>query len=61
MQALPNDESSTYAFSPRELERLAIYRAAINAGFFTDRCEPLALVPVPHESVRREADLSAAA
>ena len=41
MQALPQFEpSSTYAFSHRELERLAIYRAAIEAGFYTDRCDP---------------------
>jgi hypothetical protein len=32
-------EASTYFFTPRELERLTIYRAAIAAEFYTDRCE----------------------
>jgi hypothetical protein len=34
-------ESSTYFFNPRELARLAVYRAAIIARFYTDQCEPL--------------------
>jgi len=36
-------ESSTYFFNPRELARLAVYRAAIIARFYTDQCEPLSL------------------
>jgi hypothetical protein len=55
MQALPSSEPSAYPFSSRELERLTIYRAAIDAGFFTDR------VPEPSESVWHLPELSAAA
>jgi len=38
-QANPPAESETYAFSPRELQRLAAYRAAVIARFYTDECE----------------------
>ena len=31
-----SDDSLPYAFTPRELARLATYRAAIQAGFFSD-------------------------
>ncbi len=47
-QAANNLEASTYFFNPRELARLAVYRAAIIARFYTDQCEPL--------SIRRGAD-----
>jgi hypothetical protein len=44
---MPQIESSTYFFNPRELARLAAYRAAILAHFYTDqcedRCEPMAI------------------
>jgi len=58
-------EPSTYFFNPRELARLAVYRAAIIARFYTDQCEPLS---VRHgsdavrllESVRREQQAAAA-
>jgi hypothetical protein len=56
----PSDiESSTYFFNPRELARLAVYRAAITARFYTDQCEPLSLSRSTDalrllESVRRE-------
>jgi hypothetical protein len=32
-------EMGTYPFSPRELQRLAVYRAAIVARFYNDQCE----------------------
>lgn len=32
-------EQGTYAFSPRELQRLAAYRAAVVAHFYTDECD----------------------
>jgi hypothetical protein len=42
-QVANNPESSPYFFNPRELARLAVYRAAIIARFYTDQCEPLSL------------------
>ena len=33
-------EPETYAFSPRELARLAIYRAAVVARFYNEELEP---------------------
>jgi hypothetical protein len=33
-------EATPYAFTDRELERLAVYRAAVAACFYTDHCEP---------------------
>jgi hypothetical protein len=39
-QSTQTNEPSTYVFSPRELQRLAVYRAAIAARFYTDECEP---------------------
>ena len=38
-QAAPQPEPKTYIFDPRELARLAVYRAAVVAGFYTDQCE----------------------
>jgi hypothetical protein len=35
-QTTPSTESSTYVFSPRELQRLAAYRAAVVARFYND-------------------------
>ena len=32
------DESATYSFSPAELARLAAYKAAIAASFFSETC-----------------------
>ena len=29
-----------FRFSPRELARLGVYRAAVNARFYTDECGP---------------------
>jgi hypothetical protein len=57
-------EPGTYFFSRRELERLAVYRAAIIARFYTDQCEPVSMrfgneAVRLLESVRR--DLRAAA
>lgn len=37
-EAAVEPESETYIFSARELSRLAVYRAAIVAGFYTDEC-----------------------
>ena len=34
-------EPGTYAFTPRELQRLAVYRAAVVARFYTDQCDAL--------------------
>jgi len=34
-------ESGTYPFSPRELQRLAVYRAAVVAHFYNDQCDPI--------------------
>ena len=33
-------ETAPYIFTARELRRLAVYRAAIIAGFYTDQVEP---------------------
>jgi len=57
-QTSPSPESISYDFSPRELERLTIYRAAIAAEFYTDRCEPERFT---RESIWRLPDLSTAA
>jgi hypothetical protein len=32
-------ESESYVFSQRELQRLAAYRAAVVAHFYTDECD----------------------
>ena len=55
MQPTDTTETPIYHFSRRELERLAVYRAAIEAEFYTDHCEPIALNtgresvwPMPH-------------
>lgn len=34
------DNGNTYGFSPAQLERLAIYRAAAQGGFYTDALRP---------------------
>jgi hypothetical protein len=34
-------EASTYAFSPRELQRLAVYRAAVVARFYNEQCDSI--------------------
>jgi hypothetical protein len=34
-------EPDTYTFTPRELQRLAAYRAAVVAHFYTDQCDPI--------------------
>ena len=44
-------ESTAYFFNSRELERLAVYRAAIIARFYTDQCEPVNL-PRSNDAVR---------
>ena len=35
-QTTPSTEPSAYIFSPRELQRLAAYRAAVVARFYND-------------------------
>jgi len=59
LQSQSNIENSTYFFNPRELARLAVYRAAIMARFYTDQCEPVSRSRSSDavrllESVRRE-------
>ena len=39
-QTATETDSSTYFFNARELARLAVYRAAVVARFYTDQCEP---------------------
>ncbi len=34
-------EPGTYTFTPRELQRLAVYRAAVVAHFYTDQCDAI--------------------
>ena len=58
-------DPSTYFFNARELARLAVYRAAIIARFYTDQCEPLGIQFGTDavrllESVRREQHTAAA-
>jgi hypothetical protein len=58
-------EPSTYFFNARELARLAVYRAAIMARFYTDQCEPVSIRAGADavrllESVRREERAAAA-
>jgi hypothetical protein len=50
-------ENATYFFNGRELARLAVYRAAVRARFYTDQCEPTS----PHKDVEsiRLVDFSA--
>ncbi|MDQ6670297.1 MAG: hypothetical protein M3069_06030 [Chloroflexota bacterium] len=40
---MPTIESTMYFFNSRELARLAVYRAAVKARFYTDECQPLSL------------------
>ena len=65
LQSQSNIENNTYFFNPRELARLAVYRAAIMARFYTDQCEPLSIHRGTDavrllESVRREQSAAAA-
>jgi hypothetical protein len=65
LQTANQQETSTYFFNPRELARLAVYRAAIVARFYTDQCEPLSIhygadAARLLESVRRDQHASAA-
>jgi len=65
LQSESSIENSTYFFNPRELARLAVYRAAIIARFYTDQCEPLSIKRSTDavrllESVRREQRAAAA-
>ena len=46
-QANPPAEGETYVFSPREVQRLAAYRAAVVARFYTDECETPTCAPRP--------------
>jgi hypothetical protein len=43
LQPTPQIESTSYFFNARELARLSVYRAAVNARFYTDQCEPLSI------------------
>ena len=66
LQPASHLEPSPYFFNPRELARLAVYRAAIMNRFYTDQCEPLSLRRGSDavrllESVRREQRATAAA
>jgi hypothetical protein len=40
-QEISQPEPPTYIFSARELERLAVYRAAVVARFYNEQCEPV--------------------
>jgi hypothetical protein len=44
MPILPAEptESGAYPFNPHETERLSVYRAAVAAGFYTDKLAPFA-------------------
>jgi len=46
----PAPEPTTYTFSPRELQRLAVYRAAVVAHFYNDECDSIDIGS--HTSVR---------
>lgn len=41
----PNPTPEPYIFSSRELERLAMYRAAVVAGFYNERCDSFPAPP----------------
>ena len=45
LQSAPHIESSPYLFTARELARLAVYRAAVVARFYTDQLEQPATSP----------------
>ncbi len=40
LQTAPEIEAAPYLFNARELARLAVYRAAVVARFYTDQLEP---------------------
>jgi hypothetical protein len=40
VQPIAEVETTPYFFNTRELARLAVYRAAVVARFYTDQCEP---------------------
>jgi hypothetical protein len=42
-QSTNDTEPPTYIFSARELQRLAVYRAAVVARFYNEQCEPVAI------------------
>ena len=42
-QSTNDAEPPTYMFSARELQRLAVYRAAVVARFYNDHCEPVGI------------------
>lgn len=39
LQTLPEIDTTTYFFNSRELARLAVYRSAVAANFYTDQCD----------------------
>jgi hypothetical protein len=43
-QPFPTPEP--YIFSPRELQRLAAYRAAVVAGFYNEQCDSSTIPPL---------------
>ena len=59
VQPASTTETTCYFFNARELARLSVYRAAVNARFYTDQCEPRSIrygVDVSRllDSVRRD-------
>ena len=40
--AEPTESGAAYPFNPQETERLSVYRAAVAAGFYTDKLAPFA-------------------
>ena len=42
-QSTNEAEAPTYIFSPRELQRLAVYRAAVVARFYNEQLEPVGI------------------
>ncbi len=54
-QTTPSPDPPTYIFSPRELQRLAAYRAAVVARFYNDEADTADTPRLPSKpaSVRR--------
>ena len=50
-QPIAHLEPTAYFFNARELARLAVYRAAVVARFYTDQCEP-ASVGSSYDTIR---------
>ena len=46
-------ESGAYPFNPQETERLSVYRAAVAAGFYTDKLAPFGRRKYDTERARR--------